>query len=230
MKLKFLALLLIATRLNAQNTVQDSLHLSLIDSNLKAQTQNQLSQALYYSNSKSNIDLVPIISVLIAGLISFGSASYLSIRALKNEREKTLAIQEKEFSTAKKLAASALVSKTAQGIHYVTWVLWIARFTPELFNESLLKDHDKKMDTLYSEIVAAQVVLAAYDKKLYKRTKVIVDKLYGLDGIMGGIAAGLYKPSERPQSIEDLGNLWLQSYEYLKGLPALFSSKLEDKS
>lgn len=228
MKLKLLALLLVAIRLNGQGKLQDSLHLSLIDSNLKAQTQNQSSQAEYYSNLKTNsgTDLAPIFSVLLAGLISFGTAAYFSIQAIKKEKEKSIAMQEKELLTAKRLAASNLISKTAQGIHNITWVLWIARFTPDLFMDINVQEHDKKMNILYSEIVAAQVTLAAYDKDLYESTKEIVDELYGFDGNLGGAAGGLYRPAERKQAIKELGKMWPDVHEYLMSIPALFSAKL----
>jgi hypothetical protein len=220
MKIFFWIALLFSLSANSQTPV--------LDSNIRAQTMNQLSQANYYSKleAKNDNTWLSILSVLIAGLISFGSAAYLSVKALQNEKKKSLEIQEKEFSTAKQLAASTLISKTAQGIHNVTWVLWIARFTPELFTDSIVKDHDKLMYILYAEIVAAQVVLAAYDKELFIQTKVIVDELYGLDGELGGIAGGLYKPSERAQSITQLGVMWSKAHRYLRDLPVLFSSKL----
>jgi len=228
MKFYLVAFIIVAaTRLHGQTNMRDSLHQSLIDSNLRAQTHNQLSQALYYSklSTKPKTDLTPVISVLIAGLISFGSAAYLSIRSLRNEKEKSLAIQENELLTAKRLAASKLISKASQGFHSLTWVLWIARFTPDLLRETHVQEHDKKMNRLYSEIVAAQVNLAAYDKTLYESTKGIVDALYRFDANVGNVAAGLYT-SKRNKAIKQLGEMWQGVYNYLMGIPGLFSSRL----
>ena len=203
---------------------------SLIDSNLRAQTINQLAQADYYSKStqSGNTNWISIVSVLVAGIISFGSAAYFSIRALKNEKEKTIELQRKEFLTEARIAASEFVSKTAQGIHSISWILWIAKFTPHLFENKIINEHDLKMRSLYKEIVSAQIILAARNKKLYETTLEIVASLYQFDGNLGGMAAGLHDSTKRNQAIKEMGEMWEEVYEYLQNIPSLFSAKLEN--
>jgi hypothetical protein len=229
MKKIFIVLLLVSLKTYGQNHLNTDSNRNLLDSNLRAQTINQLAQAEYYSKQKTrdNSNWISVLSVLVAGFISFGSAAYLSIRALRNEKEKTMELKRKEYLTEARLASSELISKVAQGLQSITWVLWIAKFTPNLFDNKVVIEHDKKMRAWYSEIVAAQVALAARNETLYTNTIEIVNSLYQFDGNLGGLVPGLYDNNKRNQAIKEIGEMWKEVYDYLQNIPSLFSTKLK---
>src|SRR4051812_27917566 len=76
----------------------------------EAEIQNQLAQAKGYSNQPVS-QWISVAVVLIAGLVSFGSAYFLSIRSYKLEREKAKDVQIQEHSKATRIAAAELIKK-----------------------------------------------------------------------------------------------------------------------
>src|SRR4051794_21110897 len=85
----------------------------------EAEIENQLAQAKSYSNQSQN-QWISVAVVIIAGLISFGSAFALSIRSYRLERGKSKDLYVQEHSKATRIAAAELIKKVAQGFHSLT--------------------------------------------------------------------------------------------------------------
>ncbi|HET9056186.1 MAG TPA: hypothetical protein VFN30_04990 [Chitinophagaceae bacterium] len=126
-----------------------------------------------------------------------------------------------------KIAASDLMKKTAEGFHSLTWVLWIAKNTPNECTSKIIEEHDKRMNKIYSEIAGAQVVLSAYSKKIYEDTEPIVRHLYHFDGELGRTAYGLKTPSTQSATIAQLGSMWKDIYTYSLNIPKKFADSME---
>jgi hypothetical protein len=99
----------------------------------------------------------------------------------------------------------------------MSWMLWIARHDKKRFKAEHVDEHDQYMKSLYSDIVAAQVSLAAVDQELYSESIQLVYKLYSLDGEIALCATRL------PESIDELGNLWARSRVFEDETPIVFS-------
>ena len=145
------------------------------------------------------------------------------------EREKTKNLQIQEHSKATRIAAAELIKKVAQGFHSLTWILWIAKNTPSLFEVKYVADHDRLMNKLYSEIAGAQVMLAAYSKKIYETTEETVNRLYWYDAKVASVAQELYNSNTKDKAIKELGELWERVYDFALGIPKELSSKLESQ-
>ena len=165
--------------------------------------------------------------MLAAGFVGFFSAVVLAAKNAKNAKEQDLKLQEAEHLKASRKAAAELIKKVAQGFHSLTWILWIAKHTPEFFEAKHVPDHDKGMNKLYSEIAGSQIMLAAYSKELYENTADLVNLLYAYDGKVATITPLLYDPSTKDQGTTDFGDLWAEVYLLSMDIPKNFSSKLE---
>ena len=92
-----------------------------------------------------------------------------------------------------------------------------------------MADHDRLMNKLYSEITGAQVMLAAYSKKIYETTEETVNRLYWYDAKVASVAQELYNSNTKDKAIKELGELWERVYDFALGIPKELSSKLESQ-
>jgi outer membrane murein-binding lipoprotein Lpp len=235
MKTKVFLFLLMVTYSNLssqQKLNQDSSQILLLNAKINAETRNQEAQANYYEKQpkSTNNQWVSVLGVLVAGLIAFLSAFILANKTAQNERVKNISMQELEYIRNTKIAAADCIKKVAEGFHNLTWILWIAKHTPQRFEAKHIEIHDKKMNTLYSEIVSAQVLLSGYSKQLFLDTEGIIRNLYNYDGMVGRIAIGLYEAAKKSQAIHELGSLWSAVSDYSNKIPSEFSSKIENFS
>lgn len=195
-----------------------------------AQTKNQLAQAKYYNRvPNSDNQFTALLGTLITGFIALFSAFGIVVYNRKVEIKKNLLSQKEEQQKQQRIAAAELIKKTAEGFHAITWILWIAKITPKDFDENLVIDHDEKMNSIYSEIAGAQIILCSLSKSLYDETKEIVNRLYNYDGKVGKIASDLKNESLKSEVINKMGSLWQEVYTYSLELPKAFSEILENQ-
>jgi len=126
-----------------------------------------------------------------------------------------------------------LIKNVAVAAQSMTWVLYIAKNDTKNFTYKWVESHDKRMKTLYSELAAAQAVLASFDKTLYEKTKILVSRVYSFDAQLAG-KAKVINDSEREshpdlfmQKVEDLGTLWERVYKFSKEIPDEFANMLD---
>ncbi|MBS1509890.1 MAG: hypothetical protein JST86_03565 [Bacteroidetes bacterium] len=194
-----------------------------------AQTKNQLSQAEYYANQSHSINSqwLTLFGALGGSMIGFLGALIIAKVNKKSESQKFDKQLGEEKAKNLKIAASDLMKKTAEGFHSITWVLWIAKNTPNECSSKIIDDHDKRMNKIYAEIAGAQVVLSAYSKKIYQDTEPIVRHLYHCDGELGRTAYGLKTPATVSATITQLGNMWQGVYDYSLDIPKIFANSME---
>lgn len=133
----------------------------------------------------------------------------------KWERERT-ANKEREARTA----AAELAKRIAMAANSMTWMLWIARHDSTRFVSQHVVDHDNYMKGLYSELVSAQVSLAAVDHELYAESLPLMQALYDLDAQIALRAICL------PSSVEELGAIWILAKKFEESVPDVFSRVL----
>jgi uncharacterized protein YutD len=216
-----------SSTVKAQNTKTDSLtQLKII-----AETKSQQSQAAYYSNQTDKSDftfLIPSLGSIIVGFIAFGSAWFISSRNKQNENSKHRAELFGQTETATRNAAAALMKKTAEGFHSITWVTWLAQFTSHNFKDELIAEHDARMNLIYTEIAGAQVVLYSYNDTLYQALQPIFTELYEKDAELGKIAGDLADSSKRTDAIKKIGELWKGVYDYSFQVPKLVGTEMKN--
>lgn len=213
----------------SKNTNSQSMKVdSLTNLYIQAQTSNQLAQAEYYAAQKGSVNsqLITVIGTLGGSLIGLLGALFIAKINSSSEQKK----QEKQILEERnknlKIVASELMKKTAEGFHSLTWVLWIAKNTPEVCTPTLIDEHDQRMKNLYSEIAGAQVALAAYSKEIYEETEHIIRYLYRSDGEIGRIGNELRRTDSSYKAINRLGMMWQEVYIYSLDIPKKFSSAL----
>ena len=214
MKLGFILIVLLGSLTANSRPDSDSLYTELI----KAQIKNQKAQAESYPKERSSINpaWIGVIGALAGSIIGLLGGILTTRIATKQELERV-----------KKIAAADLIKKTAEGFQSLTWILWIARHTPNEFKMSDIESHDKKMNDLYPQIAGAQIVLIAYSKELHTATKPIVEYLYAIDHNVAKIALGVRKEETSNKSIEELGLLWSTVYSYSETIPEKFAKSLK---
>lgn len=132
-----------------------------------------------------------------------------------------------------RLAAADLIKKVAIAAQSMTWVLWIAQNDTNNFSPDFISEHDEKMKHIYAELAASQAFLASLDKDLYIKTKPLVTDIYSLDHKLAERAKIIYglKKSGNTENyhakVKDLGALWLQVYQFSKGIPDRFADMLD---
>jgi hypothetical protein len=196
---------------------------------INAQTRNQLSQAEYYTKQSHSINSqwLTLFGALGGSIIGLFGALMIAKVNKKGENQKFDKQLQEEKTKNLRIAASDLMKKTAEGFHSLTWVLWIAKNTPNEFTPKIIEDHDKKMNKIYSEIAGAQVVLSAYNKKIYQDTEPIVRHLYHCDGELGRTAYGLKTQSTVSATITQLGSMWQDIYNYSLDIPKKFADSMQ---
>jgi hypothetical protein len=73
-----------------------------------------------------------------------------------------------------------------------SWLCWKGRYSPDTLIDADIVEYNKEIKTIFSELVGAQVILAAQDKLLYESINFIVEKVYKLD-VKVARAAGYFK-------------------------------------
>lgn len=106
----------------------------------------------------------------------------------------------------------------------MTWLLWAAKHDVAGFSKTQVDEHDQRMNTLYSEIAAAQVVIAALDANTYNRTVPLTAELYTHDGAIAKLALHL------PDSREALGLLWEDASNFETKVARGFIGLLEEEA
>ena len=156
-------------------------------------------------------------------------------RLREDEKEKRHQARKDEVSREARLAAADLMKKVAVAAHSMTWASWVARNDVEHFTVKLIREHDKIMKSLYSELVAAQVVLASFNKPLYQKTRGMVDSIYYYDeqfAFLGKVIDEAEKGSNYDsfcEKVKKLGEFWDEIYEFSIKLPNQFADLLDVK-
>ncbi len=200
---------------------------------LNAQVRQLDAQAAYYRTQSDAWHIV--ISALSSALGALLGAliAFLSLRAQakfqarrEDERLEQAKIEEREKwerdqATARarevRSATAELAKIIAMAANSMTWMLWIARHDKKRFLPKYIDEHDQYIKSLYSNIVAAQVALAAVDQQIYSESLQLVYKLYNIDAEIALCATRL------PESIDELGNLWERSRIFEDEIPIVFS-------
>jgi hypothetical protein len=195
----------------------------------EAQTRNQEAQARYYEGmSESWNSLFPAVPGMV-GVIIGAAMSFLGLRhqAKNQEKLEDLKLRRAHADERRReiqLAAADLSKRIAMAAHSMTWVTWIAKHDPEHFSPDLVDQHDRRMDALYSELVSAQVVVAALSSDLYQKTLSLVKSVYWLDAKIAEHAIHL------PGNVRSLGDLWSQAKQFEDEVPKAFLGLLEADS
>jgi len=203
---------------------------------LISQIHNQEAQTEYYKRQPSSMNIqfiaivgslgVAMVGILIA-LINKKNEKEKLMLIKKDEKEKLELIRINELIKDTRLMAAQMFEKTAEGFNSLNWILWVAKNTPNDFDIQLIKEHNQNMFKIYSELSGAQVKLSAYNKKLYVETKAVIHKLYHFDGIVGRLTPGVKNSDTKGDSVNQLGELWQEVFDFGECLPEVFSEILE---
>jgi hypothetical protein len=221
----------------AQTQVTGSTSILASDPRLiEAQIRNQEAQADYYQRITKPAHVLTTSSLGLIGSLLGALVAFLTLhlqaksqaqleqakwaRSRGDEEVKRVEAREDDARKEIRLAAADLSKKIAVAAHSMTWVLWIARHDSDNFSRKLLDEHDLRMNNLYAEIVAAQVVVAALDERIYRRTQPLISQIYELDGVIAKLATRL------PDSLASLGVLWERSRKFEEDLPGAFLGML----
>lgn len=109
-------------------------------------------------------------AALFAFLTALGLALWNSWLSRKAELNKELRIAVAEFT--KSLAA---------GNHAMSWLTWKARNTPALLDGDDIAGYEKVTNTIFSELVASRIIVAALNKRIHQHMTMLVQEMYVLD-------------------------------------------------
>jgi hypothetical protein len=206
---------------------------------IEAQIRNQDAQA--YSYRRVSNPLTPFItaSVGTVGTLLGAGLAYLGLqgqakkqaeledtrwgRAQADEEARRKAEEKRDEHKEARLATADLAKKVAVAAHYITWILWVARYDPERFTRALVDEHDRRMIVAYADIVAAQVLSAALDEGIYAKSISLIQKVYDLDGELGKLAKDI------PQSTGSIGLLWEWARDLEGEIPNAFLGILHER-
>jgi|HubBroStandDraft_3_1064219.scaffolds.fasta_scaffold12831_3 hypothetical protein len=181
------------------------------DALVEAQIKNQESQAKYYQTlaaSKSD-SLSPILPGLLGvlGVVIGAAMSFLGLKhqAKNQERlelgrwQRDAERQDLDRQQARsdqhrlevRQAVADLAKRLAFAAQSLSWITWVARDDPEHFSRDLVEKHDHRINSLFADMVAAQVLLAALDPTYFHKTIPLARAVYDLDS---RIATATVKP------------------------------------
>jgi hypothetical protein len=198
---------------------------------IKEQIESQRAQAAYYKKqieNKSWRDYVIAIltnaaGTLIGAALAFTGVLWANRRQARLEDVKWERSKKDELLKNVRLAAAELSKKIATGAQAMTWLLWVAKYEPASLNERELSSYDREMKSLYSELVGAEVVLAALDKNLYAKLKPLVNDLHKLDQKIAEHVQQLRNVREVPdqflEAAKHLGDLYPIAYGLSTKIP-----------
>jgi hypothetical protein len=195
---------------------------------IDAQILNQESQAKYYRSLTGQGLVLAVPGLLgVFGVIIGAAMSFLALsRQAKNQERldfnrwkreaDQLAIERQKARADQRrldirLAAADLAKQMAKAAHSMTSLTWIARNDPGHFARGLVEKYDRRLDSLYSEMAAALVVLAALSPEFFRHMQPLAESVYKLDG---EIARQCILPS-----LPSLGDLWLEARQFEHDLP-----------
>lgn len=198
---------------------------------VREQIESQRAQAAYYrkqTENKLGSDYIVTMLTNAAGTF-IGAALALTGVLWTNSRQKRIEdvrwerSRKDELLKQVRLAAADLAKRVAAGAQAMTWLLWIAKYEPANLTEKDIATYDREMKSLYSDLVGAEVVLAALDKHLFSKMKPLVNDLYKLDQ---GIAehtrqfrATKDAPDKNIETAKRLGDLYLAAYKLQTTIP-----------
>jgi hypothetical protein len=120
----------------------------------------------------------------------------------QQEEDRRVEERKEERRRDAKLALAELAKRLAMSAHSMAWVTWIARHDPEHFPPQLIKDHDRRMYSLYAQLTAAQVQLGAFDREFFFKSLALVEKVKMLDAEIALLARDLSR------NLGPLGDVW----------------------
>jgi len=198
---------------------------------VREQIESQRAQAAYYrkqTENKLGSDYIVTMLTNAAGTF-IGAALALTGVLWTNNRQKRIEdvrwerSRKDELLKQVRLAVADLAKRVAAGAQAMTWLLWISKYEPANLTEKDISAYDREMKSLYSDLVGAEVVLAALDKNLFAKMKPLVNDLYKLDQ---GIAehtrqfrATKEAPDKNLETAKRLGELYLAAYKLQTTIP-----------
>ena len=198
---------------------------------VKEQIESQRAQAAYYrkqTENKLGSDYLVTMLTNAAGTF-IGAALALTGVLWTNSRQKRIEdirwerSRKDELLKQVRLAAADLAKRVAAGAQAMTWLLWIAKYEPGNLTEKEISAYDREMKSLYSELVGAEVVLAALDKGLFAKMKPLVNDLYKLDQSIAEhtrqFRATKESPDKNRETANRLGELYLAAYKLQTTIP-----------
>jgi hypothetical protein len=124
--------------------------------------------------------------------------------------------KQDEILKESRLAVAELTRHIAAGGQSLSWLLWIATYTPDKFTREDVSAHDKTINTVYTELVGAQIVVAALNPSFYQQTTGVVNELYKLDATMALLAKDF---EHFPEKLVQLAELYEKVHEFSLNLP-----------
>ncbi len=118
------------------------------------------------------------------GTQSLEMARFTQEQNRKIEEFKSRLIMDSESHRNVRLAVAEVSKRLAAATHSICWATWPAKDHPKSF-ESLVDKYDGEIHLLFSDLVAARVVLAALSPAVHDQMSPLIDQLYGLDVNMG---------------------------------------------
>ncbi|HJQ35006.1 MAG TPA: hypothetical protein VJ866_22845 [Pyrinomonadaceae bacterium] len=202
---------------------------------LLAQIANQKAQTSYYERQFSQ-SLLTAVQSLLAALAGAGLAFYgLWLQGRRQERverdrwEREQTEEDTKWRRAKederlketRLALAELAKAMTAAVQSMTWILWIAKFDFKNFNIGHVREHDKRMNKIYTELVGRQAALAALDEDVYRRTDPSVKLVYYYDAEIARVVA----KSELTDlgDLMRLGSMWQVVYDFSNDIPNIIA-------
>ncbi len=197
---------------------------------IEAEVRNHDAQAGYYrSLGGRSHDLSPILPGVLGflGVIVGAAMSFFGLsrqaksqeRMERNRWQRDAELQALERDQARadrhgqevRLAAADFAKLMAKAAHSMAWVTWVARNAADHFSSRLVEEHNRRMDSLYSEMMATQILLATLSPKLYRQMWPLAETVRHLDGEIAR--------QSLPLSLPDLGRTWLEVHRLERELP-----------
>lgn len=137
--------------------------------------------------------------------------------AVREESQKWARVKEDERVKETGLAVAELAKRVTAAAHSLTWILWIAKHDSKSFRLALVREHDKRMNEIYTQLAGDQTSLAALDEAVYQKTWPVVGKIYYYDHQIGKMVAE--GDLSDPANVARLGEWWRDVYAFSTSIP-----------
>ena len=111
-----------------------------------------------------------ILTTMLALITAVIVAFWNSLLSRKTELNKELRLAVAEFS-----------KNLAIGNHAMSWLTWKAKNTPDLLTTDDIQRYEEVINSMFTSLVAARIIVAALNKKIHENMSTLVQRMYAMD-------------------------------------------------
>ena len=152
---------------------------------VKAQIENQRTQAAYYSSEVKgkgigNV-LSNVIGSVIGAFIALAGVLLSSVRQSRLESEKWARTRQEKITNEIRLAVAQLTRKLSIATQAMQWTTWSPQNDPDNATQESLTEYDERMKVLWPDIVSASINIATLNISIYHQIMPLIHKVSNLD-------------------------------------------------